>query len=91
MTDAAGKFEITTFEENDGAVIGQHKVVVILRGPDKPPPPGHPAHMAPEGSPEETMPGDPLIPRKYFSAGTTPLTCEVKEGEDNEFDFVLAD
>jgi hypothetical protein len=35
--------------------------------------------------------GDPLIPKKYFSAQTSGLTTEVADGKTNSLDFELQD
>lgn len=37
-TDANGKFTLSTYEMGDGAVIGNHQVVVSLDGPNPTPP-----------------------------------------------------
>ncbi len=87
-TDAEGFYRLGTRAPGDGAVTGRHRVAIVLRGPDKPIPPG----MA-GGVMEEEMEGsgDPLIPRRYFSAATSTLTAEVEPGGENEFDFELRD
>lgn len=37
-TDAEGKFTLSTYERNDGALVGEHKVTVFGTGPDPTPP-----------------------------------------------------
>jgi hypothetical protein len=74
-TDANGRFTLSTFSINDGAVIGKHRVSVIAHGPSRPAKPGEGA-----GMPGETVPGDPLIPPKYFSPDSSGLVQEVESG-----------
>jgi hypothetical protein len=85
-TDTSGRFSLATPTKGDGAVPGKYKVHIIARGPDRPPKPGEPT----TGMPGEMMPGDPLIPQKYFAAETSGLTFEVKRG-GNTANFDLAD
>ena len=87
-TDEDGRFELTTFEPGDGALVAKHGVAVIARGPAKPPVPGSPAALMPD---DYEVVGDSLIPEKYFSAATSKLTAEVKPDGDNEFAFELRD
>jgi hypothetical protein len=86
VTDQGGRFALGTFTTNDGALIGKHRVNIIARGPDRPPKPGESS----SGMPGETMPGDPVIPQKYFAPDTSGLTFEVKPGS-NRADFELKD
>ncbi len=37
-TDAEGKFTLSTYDRNDGALVGEHKVTVFGSGPDPTPP-----------------------------------------------------
>jgi hypothetical protein len=85
-TDENGRFRLGTFRPGDGALVGKHRVAVIARGPAKKPPPGSPAALMPD---DYTVPGDPRIPKKYFSAATSGLTAVVDPNGDNEFDFQL--
>jgi len=84
-TDDNGRFTLGTFEVSDGALIGKHKVAVIANGPPRPAKPGEGS-----GMPGDTMPGDPLIPTKFFSPDTSGLLHEVKPGR-NTIDLQLAD
>ncbi len=88
ILDSNGEYSLTTYETGDGAYTGKHKVSVIAQGPDKPIPPKMKGRMM-----EEDMQGsgDPLIPRKYFSAQTSNLSAEVSEGKTNVVDFDLQD
>jgi len=84
-TDSNGRFTLGTFEVSDGALIGKHKVAVIANGPPRPAKPGEGS-----GMPGDTVPGEPVIPAKFFSPDTSGLLHEVKSGR-NSIDLQLAD
>lgn len=86
-TDDEGRFELSTFGNGDGAIVGEHVVTIVKRGPRKLPPVGTPGRGMPGGP---SAPGDPLIPEKYFSPDTSGLTAEVTAGGNN-LDFHLED
>ena len=79
ITDSSGQFTLGTLTTNDGAAPGNYRVSVMARGPDRPPKPGEIG----SGMPGETMPGDPLIPTKYFAPDTSGLTYEIKRGKNH--------
>lgn len=83
-TDASGRFRLGTSTPDDGARLGKHKISIVARGPDRPPRPGETG----SGMPGESMPGDPLIPQKYFDAQTSGLEREVVKGH-NDFPIVV--
>ncbi len=87
-TDRNGRFRLSTFHPGDGALPGRHRVAIIARGPAKEPPPGSPASLMPE---DYAIPGDPLIPTRYFEAATSGLTAEVSRRGRNDFRFELHD
>ncbi|QDU28630.1 hypothetical protein ETAA8_37330 [Anatilimnocola aggregata] len=87
LTDAQGKFVLGTFEITDGALIGPHKVAISARGPDRDLRPGEVG----SGLPGEKMPGDPVIPVKYFEPTQSGLTFEVKKGANNAPEFNLTE
>jgi hypothetical protein len=64
-----GKFELGTEGDNDGAVIGVHKVAVIAREPS-------------QGTGPEAAPGKLLVPEKYTSPTTSELSIDVKAGDN---------
>jgi hypothetical protein len=85
-----GSFELTTFDTGDGAVLGQHKAVVVAKsaGGEK-----VPEGMIPSQIPEELKKYEgpkPLVPEKYMSAEKTPLRYKVRPG-DNNFAIELKD
>jgi hypothetical protein len=81
VTDAEGKFTLTTFLPGDGAVPGKHQVTVV-----KAEEVGHPTAKTappvfrPGGAPHPRS----LIPPKYGNLATSGLTAEVSEAGDNE-------
>lgn len=86
ITDNSGHFALGTFGTNDGALPGSYRVGIIARGPERAPRPGE----VNSGMPGEMMPGDPIIPAKYFAPDTSGLTFEVKRGK-NSADFDIKD
>ena len=85
-----GSFELTTFDTGDGAVLGQHKAVVVAKSEG--------GEKVPEGTIPSQLPEDikkyegpkPLIPEKYMTAEKTPLRYKVRPG-DNSFAIELKD
>ncbi len=101
ITDAEGKFQLSTYGLNDGAVPGMHKVTVSKSDPDAAPPaasmeqmlndPAAMAQMSEAASSDDAKGKKPLIPTKYASPGSTPLTETVSESGDNVFVIQLTD
>ena len=85
LTDASGRFTLGTFSPNDGAIVGKYKIGVIANGPARPAKPGEGS-----GMPGETVPGEPIVPTKYFSPETSGLEHEVKSGR-NTVELTLKD
>jgi hypothetical protein len=65
-----GVFELGTFGENDGALIGTHKVAVV-------------AYEQAKNAGPESPTGKLLVPQRYTNPETSGLTIEVKAGEVN--------
>jgi len=89
VTDVEGEYELTTREPGDGALVGEHRVMIIARGPDRVvPPPGLNVSTAElanlPGLPREL--GKPLIPKKYLDFSTSGLSETVSSGS-NVIDF----
>lgn len=78
-TDAEGKFVLTTFQPEDGAMPGTHKVTISDRERN---------WLA-----DPTMKTIPpsRFPEPYQRATTTPWTMEVKADEDNVFELDMTD
>ncbi|MBI3469435.1 MAG: hypothetical protein HY000_41060 [Planctomycetes bacterium] len=77
-----GTYSLTTYDRDDGAVLGKHKVTVEVF-------PGQ------AGSVADALPGmesklPSPIPKKYRTPSTSPLEFEVKQG-DNVADLNLED
>lgn len=84
ITDAAGKFTLTTFAKDDGAVPGNHRVTVAPNASQIPPMPGTPEAAA-------AAAGKPPFPARYSNLEQSGLTAEVKEGGENDFTFSMTD
>jgi len=89
-TDASGKYAMTTFVKDDGALPGQYQVRIVkyekveatgsTSEADYVPPSGDAAVTAPKN----------LLPAKYASEGTSGLTATVGEKAET-VDFALTD
>jgi hypothetical protein len=84
-----GTYRLTTFRPNDGAVLGKHKVLIQatrITGAEQP------KSFEEELKSVGKSPGVPklewLVPEKYSRPDVSPLTAEVKRGE-NVIDFDL--
>jgi hypothetical protein len=81
LTDAAGKFTLTTFEPGDGAAPGHYQIAVTKALET-----GHPTAkdappiFRPGGAPRPRW----LIPQKYGNLATSKLSAEVAEGGNDE-------
>jgi hypothetical protein len=81
-TDAEGKFSLSTFAADDGAVPGEHTVTIAEGPTDTPPPmPGMPGYGETKSR----------FPARYSDPAKSGLTATVKEGEANQFKFELTD
>jgi hypothetical protein len=78
VTDADGRFSLTTANQ-DGALIGDHKVAISKAQTIT-------KHI--RGNPFPVYETKPLVPEKYFDAATSNLTATVKD-DDNHFEFNL--
>ena len=83
ISDANGRFKLTTFEKEDGAVAGTHQVRITKIETEEAPPPADPeAAIIPA---KEIS----LLPAKYGDFRTSGFTAEVTPGGPNEFKFDL--
>jgi hypothetical protein len=74
-----GSYTLSTFRKGDGAILGQHKVVIVAM-----------EDMS-KRLPEARNPMPPsIVPLKYTSLATSDLRADVKD-EENTIDFKLAD
>ncbi len=74
-----GTYRLSTFAQEDGAVPGHHKVMIIANDGDP--------TMMPGSSPGYKPPKD-LIPKKYGTLATSGLEAEVAKGKPTvDFDL----
>lgn len=93
LTDADGKFELSTFGTADGALIGNHVVTITAveerknsKVEDLAEQHGSLAEvMQPAPTPKETW----IVPEKFADSETSKLEFEVIRGQSNQADFVL--
>lgn len=90
VTDAGGKYKLTTFQSGDGAVPGEYRVKIVKYKVET-------TQAADENSPdyvppvegEEAAPPENLLPANYADPTTSGLTATVTESGNNNFDFPL--
>lgn len=90
-TDQTGRYSLLTYDPDDGAPVGKHKVVISLRGPPEKPK-LDPALKAKYGEAyfeQLSGLGKLLIPEKYNSPESSGLSVDVVAGRRNVFDFDL--
>lgn len=93
-TNAQGKFTLSTFALNDGAVEGSHVVTVAKVTPPPPSTPVAPLESedyVPPGFGESTQPEAPKseLPEQYANPETSELTANVQAAGPNEVNFDL--
>ena len=77
VTDSGGKFCLTTFEQNDGAPVGEYVVTIKQLEPR-------------EVGEEVVRSGRNLLPQRYCEPGTSPLRYHVGEKNNVPANFVLS-
>lgn len=83
ITDAEGKFELSTSDTGDGAIPGMHKVAINFVPAQVPEMPGFPGSENNEKSP---------IPLRYGDTATSGLTATVEtDASKNDFKFELTE
>ena len=101
-TDASGKFKMSTFGVNDGALLGHHKVTIVkaeiatekmsqadieaMKQRGTSAMPGYDQMMGPGGAKESAKP-KMLIPDTYADKDKTTLEADVAADGPNEFTF----
>lgn len=106
VTDAEGKFQLSTFEFNDGAIVGENVVTISkIEAGAVPQPTGDPKAMATnpqamadamkqyhEGTMRKGDTGPKsLLPQKYADPKSSPLKEQVTADGPNTFVFTLTD
>jgi len=85
-TDKAGRFQLTTFDLNDGAAPGEYKVSVRKV---------QVTSKAPKADTDDAVGVPPdekwLLPVKYGNSATSGFTATVNESGENEFKFELVE
>lgn len=87
-TDAAGHFDMTTFEPKDGVIPGSYQVAIqktIVEGAPEEGATGKAGVEPPAGIPKD------LLPAKYKDASKSGLTVDIKEPGVKDLKFELTD
>lgn len=94
-TDPEGRYNLTTFENDDGAVAGSY--IVTVKKFDTPPPPQEEQEVSMENyvpptaqSQAAEAPPKNELPAQYANRQSTPLKVTVNEG-DNEIPLKLSE
>lgn len=93
VTDAAGKYSLTTYELNDGAMPGEYFVTITKQAAAQRTP--DPANEEQDYRPPEETEGEkpaqtvPMVPPKYARSATSGLKADVKDQNGQTFDFKL--
>ena len=91
LTDASGRFELTTLTASDGIMPGKYQVAISKTEVE-----GSmteeesQAYVAEHGEPPKVTVKE-LLPEKYKSPATSGLAAEVTKGVQNDFRFDLED
>lgn len=93
MTDANGKFTLSTFESNDGALPGEYIVLVTKIKVDTPQAAVSEDDPAYSGAPEVTTPPKEQneLPAKYEKENTSDLRATIGDSPVNDLKFDLVD
>ena len=74
-----GSFSLTTYAENDGAILGTHKVAIIQQTSN---------HLVASQGVKINHDHGSVVHSRYFDYRTSGLTCDVSKG-DNPIQFTL--
>jgi hypothetical protein len=84
VTDTSGRFRLTTFDQHDGAPLGNYKVTITKKTVETKP---HPKE--PETQPAIVVKTTWDVPENYSVAAKSGLEAQVTDGGKNEFTFDL--
>lgn len=87
VVGADGSYRVVS-TQGEGVAAGTYKVLVLPPGGSTPTPEEAMKASMSNGKGQAAAPSDPTIPEKYRSAATTPLSYEIKVG-DNEINIEL--
>lgn len=89
-TDADGRFRLTTYRADDGAVPGKYTILVTKQlAENEMTPEESRAYYARTGAPPPLPRYRDLLPKKYNSHESSDLAAEVRMGKKNHFDLEL--
>jgi hypothetical protein len=95
MTDAQGAFKLTTYDTDDGAIVGKHAVSISKATPaSSAPTPATAENLASATASGEGISQfvpEQVLPAKYADPKLSGLTREVVAGDTNDFTFDLKD
>lgn len=94
VTAEDGTFQLTTYEPNDGAVPGTHRVTVT-KSPEQAEPPAAVTDLESDAytdamqQAQKTPRGNGGLPGRYADPGRTDLSIEIRPGEPNKVELEL--
>jgi len=90
-TDSSGRFSLRTYEADDGAVPGKHKVVVVKAETEAVDPSYTDTSSPNYGKTPPKTPTKYLVPEKYGTFDKSPLTADVSNSGKNDVPLDLKD
>lgn len=89
-TDSEGKFQLTSYDDNDGAVPGDYLVIIVPgAAADGKKPEERTAQDLINLGPGKAIPNQVVFPEKYGDKKTSGLKRSVVPGDTNVFNFDL--
>jgi hypothetical protein len=80
ITDERGRFELSSYATGDGAILGEHTVLVVKK-----------VEANPGRTKNPYAPTRDVLPVRYGSPKDSGLTANVEKGAENDFAFELKD